>query len=173
MSSTPPADPGFDDFPQTPARDAVVAVVRAYGAVQRHMGPYFARFGLTPAQFQLLTIVNRLGDPCLTQGRLARELYVSVPNITVMLRRLESAGLTRRRGNPADRREKFVSLTERGRALLRRIWQEHQAQLERVVAGLNDAERAELARLLHKMIAGQAEPADHSAPPDGRAAGPR
>jgi DNA-binding MarR family transcriptional regulator len=142
-----------DDFPQTPARAAVVALVRGYGAVQRLMEPYFAEFGLTPPQFQLLTVINRLGADPPTQRRLARELYVSFPNVTVMLSRLEDAGLIRRRANSDDRREKLVELTAQGRALLRRIWRVHQAQLDRVVSGLTADEQVLLTRLLNKMIA--------------------
>ena len=63
-----------DDFPQSFARDAVVAVVCGYGAVQRLMEPYFATFGLTPPQFQMLTIINRLREELVSQRRLAREL---------------------------------------------------------------------------------------------------
>ncbi len=149
-----PASPDLrDDFPLSPARAAVVAIVRGYGAVQRLMEPYFAHFGLTPPQFQLLTVANRLRTEPLTQRRLARELYVSFPNVTVMLTRLEKSGLVRRRPNPADRREKFVELTPRALALLRRIWQEHQRQLDFVMTGLTRGEQTELARLLDKMIA--------------------
>lgn len=142
-----------DEFPQTPARDAVVAVVRGYGVVQRLMEPYFAGFGLTPPQFQLLTVINRLGADPPTQRRLARELYVSFPNVTVMLSQLEEVGLIRRRANSDDRREKLVEVTTKCRALLRRIWRVHQAQLDRVVAGLTSDEQTALARLLNKLIA--------------------
>lgn len=147
-----------DDFPDTPARRAVVAVVRGFGALQRQMSPHYARFGLKPPQFQMLTLVNRLRGEKLTQRRLARELYVSFPNVTVMLRRLEEAGLVERSVNGDDRREKFVRITRRGRTLLGRIWKYQQAQLERVTAGLKDGERLELARLLNKMIAGHSPP---------------
>lgn len=143
-----------DDFPSSSARGAVVAVVRAYGAVQRLMTPYFAHFGLTPPRFQLLTIVNRLRNP--SQRQLARELYVSFPNVTVMLDRLEKAGLTLRSPNAADKREKLVELTDRGRSLLRRIWKVHQDQLDHVMAGLTANEQKELTRLLNKMIAAHA-----------------
>lgn len=147
-----------DRFPWSSAREAVVAVVRGYGFVQRLMEPYFARFGLTPPQFQLLTVANRLQQERLTQRRLAHQLYVSFANVTVMLKRLEKAGLIERRANSEDRREKFVSLTRRGTALLRRIWRVHQRQLDRIVAGLTVAEQEELARLLNKMIAAQPPP---------------
>jgi DNA-binding MarR family transcriptional regulator len=142
-----------DTFPSSPARDAVVAIVRAYGVVQRLMEPYFDTFGLTPPQFQLLTIVNRLGGGDLTQRRLARELYVSFPNVTVMLSRLESAGLIVRRSNPADRREKFVALTPRARSLLQRIWTQHEDQLAFVMQGVAPEDQRLLVRLLDSMIA--------------------
>lgn len=143
----------LDDYPQSPARAAVVAIVRGYGMVQRRMGPYFARFGLTPPQFQVLTVINRLMGQALTQRRLAAELYVSFPNVTIMLARLEAMRLIRRRPNPEDRRERFVELTRSGRTLLQQIWKEHQAQLDRVVEGLSTDEQVLLARLLNKMTA--------------------
>ena len=149
-----------DDFPDTPARRAVVSVVRGFGAVSRQMGPHYASFGLTPPQFQMLTVLNHLRGEQITQRRLGKELYVSFPNVTVMLSRLEKAGLIARTVNSADRRERFVRVTRSGRTLLKRIWKVQPDQLERVMDGLTDEERIELARLLNKMIAGQALPVD-------------
>lgn len=145
-----------DEFPITPARRAVVSVVRGYGVVQRLMVPYFAQFGLTPPQFQMLTVVNGLKGKPITQRLLAHELYVSFPNITVMLARLEEAGLVRRRLNPNDGREKLVELTRKAGSLLRRIWKEHPRQLEYAASGLDDRERLQLAHLVDKMIAAHA-----------------
>ena len=149
-----------DDFPDTPARRAVVSVVRGFGAVARQMGPHYARFGLTPPQFQMLTVLNRLRGEQITQRRLGKELYVSFPNVTVMLSRLEKGGLIERTVNHADRRERFVKITNRGRKLLKKIWQSQPDQLERVTAGLTESERNTLAQLLNKMINGQISPPD-------------
>lgn len=155
MSTEPATWTLADDFPDTPARRAVVSVVRGFGAIARQMGPHYARFGLTPPQFQMLTVLNRLRGEQVTQRRLGRELYVSFPNITVMLSRLEQMELIERQVNPADRRERFVSITREGRTLLKTIWKEQPAQLESVMAGLDDDERRQLARLMNKMISGQ------------------
>ena len=144
-----------DDFPDTPARRAVVSVVRGFGAISRQMSPHYAGYDLTPPQFQMLTVLNRLRGEHVTQRRLGGELYVSFPNVTVMLSRLETAGLIERTVNEADRREKFVRITRGGRALLKRVWKKQPDKLEFVMAGLNDKERLELTRLLNKMIAGQ------------------
>ncbi len=148
----------LDDFPDTPARRAVVSVVRSFGALSRRMGPYYANFDLTPPQFQMLTVLNRLRGEQVTQRRLGQELYVSFPNVTVMLARLEDAGLIEKVVNSADRRERFVKISRRGRALLKRIWKVQPDQLERVTSGLTDQERLDLTRLLNKMIDGQATP---------------
>ena len=148
-----------DEFPDTPARRAVVSVVRGFGAVARQMGPHYANFGLTPPQFQMLTVLHRLRGEQVTQRRLGMELYVSFPNVTVMLSRLEEAGLIERTVNEADRRERFVRITRSGRALLKQIWKVQPDQLVRVTAGLTDEEKIQLARLLNKMIAGQSLPA--------------
>lgn len=145
----------WDDFPDTPARRVVVSVVRGFGALQRQMSPHYAKFRLTPPQFQMLTVINRLRDEPVTQRRLGKELYVSFPNVTVMVSRLEDAGLIDRTVNEDDRRERFVNITRKGCNLLKKIWKEQPAQLERVTAGLDKKERLELARLLNKMIAGQ------------------
>lgn len=142
-----------DGFPVTAAREAMVAVLRAYGTLQRLMEPYFARFDLTPPQFQVLCIAIRFKDDPPTQRQLARELYVSFPNVTVLLKRLERKGLIERNGNPADRREKYVRVSARGKNLLARIWQVHQQQMDLVMKGLTPAERKEMARLLNKMTA--------------------
>ena len=146
-----------DEFPASPARLAVMGVVRGFGTVQRLMEPYFARFGLTPPQFQVLTIINRLRGEAISQRRLARELYVSFPNVTLLLRRIERKGLLERQENRDDRREKFVRLTQLGHTLLRRIWRMHQQQLDRVMTGLTELEQQELARLLNKMINAHAD----------------
>jgi len=143
-----------DDFPDTPARRAVVSVVRGFGALVRQMGPHYARFEITPPQFQMLTVLNRLRGKQVNQRQLAHALYVSFPNITVMLNRLEKEGLIERTVNEADRRERFVRISRSGRTLLKRIWKVQPAQLERVTAGLNDKERLQLAGLINKMIAG-------------------
>ena len=150
---TTPGSNLHDGFPVTPSREAMVAVLRGYGTLQRLMEPYFVQFDLTPPQFQVLCIAIRFKDEPPTQRQLARELYVSFPNVTVLLKRLERKGLIERNGNPADRRAKHVCVSTRGKKLLQRIWQVHQQQMDLVMKGLTSAERMEMARLLNKMSA--------------------
>lgn len=142
-----------DGFPVSASREAMVAVLRAYGTLQRLMEPYFAQFELTPPQFQVLCIANRFREELPTQRQLARELYVSFPNVTILLKRMERKRLIERDGNPADRREKFVRVSAHGKKLLKRVWKVHQEQMDLVMKGLTESEREEMARLLNKMTA--------------------
>jgi DNA-binding MarR family transcriptional regulator len=154
--ASPRATPGtnlHDGFPVTPSRQAMVAVLRAYGTLQRLMEPYFAQFDLTPPQFQVLCIAIRFQGEPPTQRELAREMYVSFPNVTILLKRLEGKGLIERDGNPADRRAKHVRVSRRGKKLLQRIWRVHPRQMDLVMKGLSAAERREMARLLNKLTA--------------------
>lgn len=160
MTRAPESPDLTDEFPDTPARRAVVSIVRGFGAVSRHMSPHYASFGLTPPQFQMLTVLNRLRNERVTQRRLGHELYVSFPNVTVMLARLEKAKLIERTVNESDRREKFVRISRRGRKLLQKIWKNQPDQLESMMAGLEDDERLELARLLNRMIASHNQNSD-------------
>ncbi len=142
-----------DGFPMSASREAMVAVLRAYGTLQRLMEPYFDQFDITPPQFQVLCIAHRFREDLPTQRQLARELYVSFPNVTILLNRMERKGLIERDGNPDDRREKFVRVSASGKKLLKRIWTVHQKQMDHVMKGLTVAEREEMATLLNKMTA--------------------
>ena len=157
MTDAPQTPDLRDEFPDTPARRAVVSVVRAFGAISRQMGPHYAKFGLTPPQFQMLTVLNRLRHEQVTQRRLGNELYVSFPNVTIMLTRLEQTGLIKRTVNPRDRREKFASISASGRRLLKKIWNDQPTQLESITRGLDNDERLQLVRLLNRLIAAQSQ----------------
>jgi MarR family 2-MHQ and catechol resistance regulon transcriptional repressor len=142
-----------DGFPVSASREAMVAILRAYGTLQRLMEPYFAQFDLTPPQFQVLCIAYRFRAEAPTQRQLARELYVSFPNVTILLNRMERKGLIERHGNPSDRREKFVRVSALGKKLLERVWKVHQEQMDLVMKGLTESEREDMVRLLNKMTA--------------------
>ncbi|HZU83118.1 MAG TPA: MarR family transcriptional regulator [Polyangiaceae bacterium] len=92
---------------------------RAYQATLRFSGPLLARFGLTPARFDMLTVIERF--PCgAPQSELREDLGVSAATISRMLRSLEELGFVEREREEGDRRRWIVELTEKGRELLRR-----------------------------------------------------
>lgn len=87
----------------------------------------------------------------LTMGELSRLLLVSNGNATAVVDRLERDGLARRTQDEADRRTFRVALTEAGLAAFE-IWAEgHEAEVNRLFAGLTEAEIETLTVILKRL----------------------
>lgn len=105
---------------------------------------------LSPSRHRLLRVVARAPEPQ-RQTALAAALDVVPRSITSLVDDLERAGLVAREPDPTDRRATLVTVTDRGgrarRADLRR-----RAHGEELLARLEPGERAELLRLLHRLV---------------------
>lgn len=96
---------------------------------------------------------GRVLDTLLAQGplplsRLAAGLHIAQPSATVMVQRMEAAGLVRRRAQAADARVVEVALTARGRRAAQGVhaaWQEAEAEL---LAGVPAGRREALEQML-------------------------
>jgi len=107
-------------------------------------------FGITPVQFGLLTILE--GKSPLDQVTLATEVGIDRSNVADVISRLEGRGLVERRANPSDRRTRLVSITADGRAFRQRVHKCMEIAQERLLAPLDEAERALFMRLLRDLI---------------------
>jgi DNA-binding MarR family transcriptional regulator len=104
----------------------VFGTKRAFHGALRVMRKPLLSMGLTAARFDLMSalafchgVERRYGVPML-QSELRRTLGVSASVVSRMLRSLEALGLVvRRRLEFCDRRQREVSLTERGLACIR------------------------------------------------------
>lgn len=93
-------------------------VIEGYVATQdKLMGEIAERFGLAPAQFDILLRLVRTPGFRLPMTRLAREAALSSGGFTKVADRLVEAGLIVRRPSPDDRRVTYASLTEHGRGI--------------------------------------------------------
>jgi DNA-binding MarR family transcriptional regulator len=129
-------------------------LVRTFGLLEQVMNPYFARFGISGSQWGVLRNLHRAeqdGRPGLRLTDLCAMLLVRPPSVTGVVDRLERAGLVRREGVPTDLRAKQVSLTGRGRQLVRQVLAGHPDQIARVMAGVSPAEEKQLALLLRRV----------------------
>ena len=70
-----------------------------------------------------------------------------------MLSRMEARGLVRREHDPADKRRRFVYLTDEGEALLNRSIPQGNEVDDEFLGRLSDDEREQFSRLVHKMMA--------------------
>jgi DNA-binding MarR family transcriptional regulator len=98
--------------------------------------------GVTPAQHQLLLAVRgHDGDGPPSTSDLAAALQLKVHSVVELIDRAERAGLVARHQDPADGRRQLVTLTDRGRDVLRGLAAAHRAELRRVRRELLDALR--------------------------------
>jgi MarR family transcriptional regulator for hemolysin len=94
---------------------------------------------------------NLKGEAWRTQHELARALRIEGPTLTRHLDGLEEDGLVVRRRDTSDRRAVSVELTDAGRARHAEMLRAVQAFNRQLLAGLDEAEIEELARLLTKL----------------------
>ncbi|TVT02530.1 MarR family transcriptional regulator [Amycolatopsis bartoniae] len=91
-------------------------VIEGYVATQEKlMGEIGERFGLAPAQFDILLRLIRTPGYRMPMTRLATEAALSSGGFTKVADRLVAADLIVRRPSPDDRRVTYACLTDHGR----------------------------------------------------------
>lgn len=114
-------------------RDACLClhVQRAARALARRFDEALRPVGLTNGQFSLLMSLNRPSP--VSMSPVARLLAMDRTTLTAALKPLERQGLVLVGPNPADRRGRLLSLTEKGRGVLARavpIWRAVHGEIE-------------------------------------------
>ena len=128
---------------------AWLRLARVFNKLERRSQGHLRCYGLSPAQFDVLAQLGRLGqrgEP--TQQELAEALLVTKGNVTQLVERMEEAGLLTRR---QEGRAKRVCLTDAGRALRERVIPAEEEFMARQLLALAPAEQKALARLLGRL----------------------
>jgi DNA-binding MarR family transcriptional regulator len=106
--------------------------------------------GLTPALFGLLNLLA-VRDGAIQQ-ELGAAMGVDPSTMVSLVDELERAGLAERRPHPADRRARAVTITPKGRRLLKRGRAMAGDVEDEVLRGLTESERRELLRLMRRAL---------------------
>lgn len=148
-----------DEGSQNDAEQALklwVVLSRAFDAVQNHAAADIARHGLTITEFGVMEALYHKGP--LLLGEVQRKILVTSGGVTYLVDRLAAKGLVERRRCDKDRRAYYAALTPDGEALIREIFPQHAAAIERALCGLDAEEKAQaiaLLRTLGRCAAGQ------------------
>ena len=118
----------------------------AFRTFDRHIGSVHQ---LTPVEFSLMLLLR--GNERATQSQLSLALGVAPPNMTGILRRLESRGLVERTRGEIDKRMQFIALTAKGKALIEAAHAVGKTMDKAWLGNLSRAEQAMLAELLEKV----------------------
>jgi DNA-binding MarR family transcriptional regulator len=110
--------------------------------------------GLGIKHFGALSVIADEGP--LSQQLLGERMMVDRTTIVAVIDDLERAGMVTRRRNTSDRRAYALEATSAGRAWQERALTGLLAAQDKLLAPLDDAERAQLMRLLQQLLVGQA-----------------
>jgi DNA-binding MarR family transcriptional regulator len=115
-------------------------------------------------QFRMLAVLSELGR-CPSM-RVAQALQLSASSVTRMGDRLAASGLVARGADPGNRSVVTLELSERGRQLVEQVMDWRHAELIRILARMDPAERAAAASGLRRFheSAGDSYPAELHGP---------
>lgn len=102
----------------TPADEAVVALMRTAALVRRAIAQRVEPYGISPAQYNVLRILRGAGPAGLPTLAVRERLIEEAPGITRLVDKLEAAGHVRRDRTGTDRRVVHCCITEKGLRLL-------------------------------------------------------
>ena len=118
-----------------PRYEALLQLLRTSEALWNASRVFFARWELSPSQFNVLNLLHGREEGC-TQTELSRELIMHRSNVTGLIDRLEKRGLVQRQDKDHDRRAYRVNLSAAGNKLMRQILPHYHDAAEKVWGNL-------------------------------------
>ena len=108
--------------------------------------------GLSPTQLKAMHAIGGAGHDLSLKAVAERLGGLSVPTVSRAVDGLVQRGFATRTEDPGDRRVKRLRLTARGRRTIERLVELRAAELEAVLATLEDGERERLASALDPIL---------------------
>ena len=131
------------------ALDTFIKLTRATNALMSWLASYNTLENLTISQFGVLETLLHLGP--LSQSEICAKLLKSGGNITLVIDNLAKSELVVRNVDPSDRRITIVSLTDKGRSLIKEIFPLQMQAIVSEMSCLEPEEQAALGRLCKKL----------------------
>jgi MarR family transcriptional regulator, 2-MHQ and catechol-resistance regulon repressor len=105
----------------------MIALGRAYRALERGVRPLLVERGLRLSEFAVLEVLYHKGP--LTLGEIRDRILVTGASTTYVVKKLEERGLVRRVAGADDQRTVIGELTQKGRALIADVFPDHVEEL--------------------------------------------
>jgi DNA-binding MarR family transcriptional regulator len=106
--------------------------------------------GLSLAEFRVLRVLSETGPRLMVT--LAMEQGMSAPGMTMVVDKLEHAGLVRRVRSDADRRAINVAITGKGGEKIKRATRLHDRFVERAIDGISNQEIDSFVTTLNRIL---------------------
>ena len=134
------------------AHRALDSLLRAEASVRRRLAADIEREGLSASGFSVLVVLATAGGE-LELRALRRRLRTSKANATEVVTTLTGRNLVVRTRLVHDRRAAAVTLTERGREMVDRLFPEHTERVAAAFAVLDEEEKRSLSEICRKLAA--------------------
>ena len=151
--------------PAKPSKDTVdgarlwLLLLKAFHAINGYAAPSMRAEGLADSDFRVMESLLHKG--ALPVNVIGAKVFLTTGSISTAVERLYTRGLVTRTDSAADRRQRLVDLTPKGRKLIERAYATHAAALNKLAEALEPSERRRLAvalKTLGKAAATAAEP---------------
>jgi DNA-binding MarR family transcriptional regulator len=135
--------------------EALLNVYYTASCLKKKADQFFAPFGLTDVQFNLMMLVKHQSgnEPGLSQAQLSAMMLVNRANVTSLVDRVEKAGLVERTDSPTDRRYNIVKLTAKGRKLLDEVEPVYGKEIKKAMSALKESDQKKLIDMLERIRA--------------------
>lgn len=131
--------------------EAFLNLQRTAAMQAQSLATLLKEYGVTPTQYNALRILRGAHPGAMSCKEVGERMVTPVPDVTRLVDRLEKRELVERARGNEDRRVVEVSITEGGRALLKRIDQPLARWMDSELASLSDDEIEDLIGLLERV----------------------
>ena len=101
-------------------------------------------------QFVLLNLVSHFNK--MKMNEIARHLKVSLPAATGLVDRLVGMDMIERSGDEKDRRVIYISLTQKGSQILKKVMDTRKQAITEIFGNLTDEERTAYLQIIKKLV---------------------
>ncbi|REK10779.1 MAG: MarR family transcriptional regulator [Planctomycetota bacterium] len=133
----------------SPRQEAYLNLVRTHTLLAGQLSRLFKQHGLTDPKYNALRILRGEGKP-MQVYHIAERMVTPQTDVTRLVDRLEEAGLVERERCGEDRRVVWVTLTEQGKDVLKKLDKPVADLHESQFAGLSKTELKQLNDLLFR-----------------------
>jgi MarR family 2-MHQ and catechol resistance regulon transcriptional repressor len=155
MRGSPATGGSGPGAPQGPSPDEaastqlILSIGRAFKFVDDYVRPRMQKYGLTMTEFSVLMVLWHGGPTPL--GELSARILLTGASTTYTVKKLEKRGLIARESRSEDKRVVMGVITEKGRALARKIAPLHATDLAEAMHRLSLEEKKTAAQLLRTL----------------------
>lgn len=126
-------------------------ILRLTRRAENHLREYLrAECDTTLPRFDVMAALYRADKP-MKMSELSQKLLVSNGNATAVVDRLEQDGLALRVASETDRRVKYVTLSDAGRARFEVLASAHEAEVDKLFAKLGHEELDMMRTIIRRM----------------------